>query len=271
MSSAAAIKLLQITDTHIPAAGELIYGVDARQRLEACIDDINLHHRDARLCLLTGDLVNHGSEVEYLNLRGALERLQVPWLLMVGNHDERAALRRVFPDTPGEGEHLQSVIDTELGRILILDTLDPGKASGFLCDERLAWIERKAAERPDCALYIFLHHPPLAVGIEYMDGIALRNPDALWQRLKPHAHRVRLMVFGHLHRPISGLWHGVPFAACPSTVHQIALELGPQAERHLNFNLEPPCYAILQIDAQNIVVHQQRYSENWKVFPRTTR
>ena len=262
------LKLLQVTDTHMPAAGQLIYGVDARARLDACVDDINRHHRDADLCLFTGDLVNHGAEAEYANLKGALDRLEVPWRLMVGNHDDRAMIKRMFPATPGEGGHLQSVIDTDLGRLLLLDTLDPGKSSGILCEERLAWIDRHTSERPDCPLYVFLHHPPLAVGIEYMDGIALRNPEALWQRLAPHAARIRLMVFGHLHRPVSGLWRGVPFAACPSTVHQVSLELGPQPEPHLNFNLEPPCYAIVQIDADNIVVHQQRYTDNWKTFPR---
>jgi hypothetical protein len=48
----------------------------------------------------------------------------------------------------------------------------------------------------------------------------------------------------------------------------VALELGPQAERHLNFNHEPPCYAIFQVGRENVVVHQQRFMENWKVMPR---
>lgn len=262
------LKLLQVTDTHVPRAGELIYGVDARTRLDACIDDINEHHRDAHLCLFTGDLVNHGSDAEYANLKAALDRLEVPWRLMAGNHDDRDALQRTFPETPSEEGYLQGVVDSEYGRIVLLDTLDPGKASGYLCEERLAWVERRLAQSGDCPLYLFLHHPPLPVGIEYMDGIALRNGDALWQRLMPHAERIRLMAFGHVHRPISGLWNGIPFAACPSIVHQVALELGPQEVRHLNFNLEPPCYAIIQIDSRNVLVHQQRYSENWKTFPR---
>lgn len=268
MTTTDGFKLLQVTDTHTPRAGELIYGVDGRKRLDECIDDINEHHRDARLCLFTGDLVNRGSDEEYANLKAALDRLEVPFRLLAGNHDDRDILRRTFPDAPSEGGFLQSVVDTEHGRVLLLDTHDPGKASGYLCSERLEWIERRLAESGDCPLYVFLHHPPLAIGIEYMDGIALRNADELWRRLEPHAKRIRLVAFGHVHRPISGLWNGVPFSACPSIVHQIALELGPQEVRHLNFNLEPPCYAIIQIDARNVLVHQQRYTENWKTFPR---
>jgi 3',5'-cyclic-AMP phosphodiesterase len=264
------MKLLQVTDPHVPPAGKTIYGVDARGRLDACIDDINRHHADADLCLFTGDLVNHGDEAEYANLEGALDRLRVPFRLMVGNHDDRALLRRFFPDnTPFDDDgHVQGVMDAPEGRVILLDTNDPGRSSGTMCERRLAWLDRRLAERPGEPLYIFLHHPPLAVGIEYMDSIALRNGEELWTHLAPHAARIRLVAFGHLHRPISGLWHGVPFACCPSTVHQVALELGPQAERHLSFNLEPPCYAIFRIDRDNVVIHQQRYTENWKTFPR---
>lgn len=264
------MKLLQITDTHVPAAGKLIYGVDARARLEACVDDINAHHADADWCFVTGDTVNHGGEEEYENLAPALNRLRVPFRVLPGNHDDRAMIRRFFPATPFDGDgHAQSVIDTPLGRIVLLDTHDPGKSSGILCELRLRWL-RARLEEGDGSVYLFLHHPPLATGVEYMDGIALRNGDALWEVLEPHARRVRLMVFGHVHRPIMGTWRGIPFACCPSTAHQVALELGPQAERHLNFNHEPPCYAIYTIDAENVVAHQQRYLENWKTMPRVS-
>ena len=40
---------------------------------------------------------------------------------MVGNHDDRGHLRRFFPDTPvDEDGHLQSVIDTPVGRLVLL-------------------------------------------------------------------------------------------------------------------------------------------------------
>jgi len=263
------MKLLQVTDPHVAPAGKIIYGVDGRERLDACIDDINRHHADADLCLFTGDLVNHGDEAEYANLKGALDRLRVPFRLMMGNHDDRAMLRRFFPQTPvDEDGHLQSVIDGAEGRVILLDTNDPGTSAGAMCGKRLSWLDRQLAESAGEPLYIFLHHPPLAVGIEYMDSISLRNGEELWTHLAPHAARIRFIAFGHLHRPVSGLWHGVPFHCCPSTVHQVALELGPQAERHLNFNHEPPCYAIFQVGRENVVVHQQRFMENWKVMPR---
>ena len=43
--------------------------------------------------------------------------------------------------------------------------------------------------------------------------------------------RVRLILFGHVHRPVSGVAQGIAFAGCPSTAHQVALELGPHGHR----------------------------------------
>jgi 3',5'-cyclic AMP phosphodiesterase CpdA len=143
----------------------------------------------------------------------------------------------------------------------------PGAASGALCDLRLDWLSRALAARDD-TVCLFMHHPPLALGIEYMDRIGLAGNERFWAVLKPFRQRIALIAFGHVHRPVSGLWNGIAFAGTPSTVQQVALELGPQPELHLNFNHEPPCYAILDISGAGVIVHQQRYTHNWDVLPR---
>ena len=51
-------------------------------------------------------------------------------------------------------------------------------------------------------------------------------------------------------------------------MHQVSLDLASHPEPRLDFNLEPPCYAIYRIERDTLVAHQQRYSENWKTFPR---
>lgn len=262
------MKILQITDTHVGRPGYIGYGVDPRARLEACVADINAHHADAALCLVTGDLVNEGAEEEYANLAPVLDGLKVPFRVLPGNHDDRALLRRHFPATPADADgFLQSAVPVPGGRLLLLDTLRVDKASGELCERRLAWLARALAATDD-TVYIAMHHPPLALGVEFMDRIALVEPEKFWAVLAPHRARIRLVVFGHVHRPVSGVSHGIAFAGCPSTAQQVALELGPQAELHLNFNHEPPCYAIVMVGEDEVIVHQQRYTENWKLIPR---
>ena len=265
------MKLLQITDTHVGRPGFVNYGIDPRERLEACVADINAHHADAALCLVTGDLVNDGSAEEYANLAPVLRALKVPFRVMAGNHDDRANLRRHLPEAPLDAHgFVQGGVDVPGGRLLMLDTLRLDKASGELCEHRLAWLSAALGEAGD-AVYLAMHHPPMPLGIEYMDAIGLAHREDFWRVVAPHRARIRLIVFGHVHRPVSGVYRGIAFAGCPSTVHQVALELGPQAEPHLNFNHEPPCYAILEVTPEGCVVHQQRYTENWKLIPRQGR
>jgi 3',5'-cyclic AMP phosphodiesterase CpdA len=100
---------------------------------------------------------------------------------------------------------------------------------------------------------LFLHHPPLPVGIPFMDSIALRNPDALWETLAPHRARVRHIFHGHLHRPIAGSWRGVPLSSLRGTAFAVALAQRPgeAATSHRR----APCYALARAQGEDLVVH----------------
>lgn len=49
------------------------------------------------LVLLTGDLVDEGDPGEYQNAVQLLRALTIPYLILAGNHDQRANLRAAFP------------------------------------------------------------------------------------------------------------------------------------------------------------------------------
>jgi 3',5'-cyclic AMP phosphodiesterase CpdA len=55
-----AMKIVQVTDTHLVGPGQSIYGIDPRARLDACFADINARHGDAAFCVLSGDLTDSG-------------------------------------------------------------------------------------------------------------------------------------------------------------------------------------------------------------------
>jgi hypothetical protein len=63
------MKLIHITDTQFVAPGLTLYGLDPRVRLEAAINDINTHHSDAELAVITGDLT-HWGEVQQAYRKG---------------------------------------------------------------------------------------------------------------------------------------------------------------------------------------------------------
>ena len=134
------MKLIHITDTHLVGPGLRLYGLDPRARLDAAVADINRHHADAELAIVTGDLTHWGEADAYRNFLAAMRALRVPYTVLVGNHDRRAPCLDVLPVAPRDANgFVQGWRDTPRGRLLFLDTLDEASHAGQLCDRRLAW------------------------------------------------------------------------------------------------------------------------------------
>ena len=53
-----------MSDIHFAAEGNVL-GHDPRIRLETAIEHINAHHSDAEMCVITGDMVNRGTQADY--------------------------------------------------------------------------------------------------------------------------------------------------------------------------------------------------------------
>jgi hypothetical protein len=64
---------------------------------------------------------------------------------------------------------------------------------------------------------------------------------------------IRHIFFGHVHRPVSGSWRGVPFSALRGLNHQVWLDFS--VSQGIPCSLEPPAYAVILIDADSTIVH----------------
>lgn len=245
------LKIIQLSDPHLVPKGEVVHGGDPLAKLEAAVADINIHHRDAALVLISGDLADNGERGAYEALREALSQLLPPFRLMPGNHDERALIREIFPDVAASaGGFLQDVIDTPKVRIILIDTLDAGHVEGKLDEMRLRWLKDAldgAQGQPVC---LFMHHPPFCVHMAEFDSGLMTGAEALRDLLLGHG-KVRHIFAGHVHRFIAGSWHGIPASILRSTSHQTALWFG------MGWQLGPekPGYAIIFIDDAGTVVH----------------
>ena len=249
---------LHFTDPHLPPPGETVLGGDPAPALAAALADAAERHGPggpipASFAVFTGDLVRDGEPAAYARLREMLAGLPWPVHLLLGNHDDRGAFRAAFPDAAvDEDGFLQRAFSTPAGLCLMLDTNAPGRLEGELCDRRLRWLAARLAESTGPVL-LFLHHPPLPVGIPFMDSIALRGADALWETLAPHRERVRHIFHGHLHRPIAGSWRGVPLSSVRGTAFAVSLDHRPgkAAVSHE----EAPSYALARAQGEGLVVH----------------
>jgi 3',5'-cyclic AMP phosphodiesterase CpdA len=259
-TKAYAMKIVQVTDTHLVGAGQSVYGIDPRARLDACFADINARHGDAAFCVLSGDLTDRGEAGAYRELRHALSALRVPYHVMIGNHDSRQTLLEVLPETPADPNgFLQCALDTPAGRVLLLDTVEAGRHAGAYCEARADWLAARLDEAGDGPVYIFMHHPPFDIGIPSLDRIRLADPAAFVRAIEGRRN-LRHIFFGHVHRPVSGSWRGIPFSALRGTAHQVALDL--HTESPIPKTREPPAYAVILLAAERTVVHLHDYLDH---------
>ncbi len=251
------MKFIHVTDTHLVPAGQLLFGLDPIQRLNACIDDINTHHGDAGMCIITGDIADRGEPEAYADMNRCLARLSLPWHVLVGNHDHRDRFKQAFPQAPtDENGFVQSALETEAGVFLCLDTIEPGTSKGSYCGHRRRWLRRRLAEYRGRSIYLFMHHPPFDIGIPSLDRVGLREKEE-FARAVDGFDTIRHIFFGHVHRPVAGSWRGIPFTTMRGTNHQVPFDL--ETVKPVPHSHEPPAYAVVFLDDRQTTVHFHDY------------
>jgi len=261
------MKFVILTDTHFVPRGRKLYGLDPAERLAVAVETINATHRDISFVIVTGDLAHWGEQAAYASLAGVLGALDAPTILMMGNHDKREAFRTEFAGADRDANgFVQGVHIFDAATIVTLDTLNeetPDHA-GILCEARLGFLAEALASAPaDRPLLLFQHHPPFDTGLRYMDGIKLANPEAEWDVIA-RTRKPDYLFMGHLHRPISGVWRGIPFHIQRALSHQVAFDL--ETADHIPGSHEPPDYSHVTVGAGQVVIHQCSFLYNGPLF-----
>lgn len=219
--------IAQITDSHLRADGSWLQGrIDTRAALVAAIAHVNRLDPAPDLVLVTGDLADEGRLEDYRVLRSQCDRLAAPYAPIPGNHDDRARFRAAFaghePFADAEADFVQYAFISHGRRFIGLDTLIPGEVTGGLCAHRLAWLGTCLAAEPAMPTMIFMHHPPFATGIRFLDEPPFAGAAALEKLIRAHP-QVRMIVCGHAHRAIATGWGGTTAVVAPSAVYQMPL------------------------------------------------
>ncbi len=243
--------IAQLSDSHLrlgPLAGE-----PSTQLHRALGRVLDLRPRPDCV-LITGDVADHGKAEEYQAFLEIAEGFPLPVHLVVGNHDDAQAMVSVFGGTGylGGGRSSHYAVDYAEARIVVLDSAVPGSMSGRLDDAQLNWLDSVLAERTAVPAVVCLHHPPIDVGIPFLDSIKLDNADALAAVLGRYS-QVRRVLAGHVHRAIVGGFAGSTVAIAPSTFRQATLDLaiaGPSGYVH-----EPPGFLLHLLEATGCVTH----------------
>lgn len=236
--------IAQISDLHVTTPGRACMDrVDTAGLLRACVTRLLELDPAPQLVIASGDLVDLATPEEYAHLRALLAPLAMPIYVIPGNHDDREHLRAAFGDETGlpRSGFLHYVVDAGPLRLVFLDTLVPGQDGGALCHARLRWLADRLAEAPDRPTVLVMHHPPFLTGVANLDDMGLAGSAEL-ACLLARFPQVERILCGHLHRSIQVRWHGVLASVCPSTAHQVALDLRPGEA--LCYTMEPPGFQL---------------------------
>lgn len=255
---ASLLKLVWMSDPHFSGDGDVL-GHDPRARLSLAVDHVNSHHGDAEFCVISGDMVNRASKTDYQTLRDHLDRLTVPVMPMVGNHDDRDLFRAMLP-LPAScmSDFVQYSIPADDYLILCLDTLKPGVAAGQFCEGRVAWLRNELENAGGRSVILFMHHPPLPLGLPMQDADMMED-GARFLDLVSGYDCVTYLFIGHVHRPISGTVRGLPFSTMRSVLFQ-----APPPRPEWNWDsfepaAEAPGLGIVTMQAGSVILQYEQF------------
>ncbi|MEK6396740.1 MAG: metallophosphoesterase, partial [Terriglobus sp.] len=185
LASNTTVSWIHIGDTHLTRIGE-----QNEIDLGKIVDEINAVYanKGVDFVFVPGDIADDGSVVAYQAFRKHLDRLQIPWFGIVGDHDVH---ERSF-------ENFQTYVDAELyGRFDVgpyaffrLNAFSKPVPDSFVIDdEQLQWLKTELQQGAD-------HHQQ-AVILLHCYPSDLKNGEQLRELLQQYP--VLLVDMGHTH------------------------------------------------------------------------
>ncbi len=212
------MKLIQLTDLHLGLAGEDTRGIDVRSNFLKALEIVEKHQPDA--LVISGDICYRAPELPiYEWMAMQMERLNLPWEVIPGNHDDIDMMRQflnIEKDIKPDGLYFTRKIAGE--NIIFLDS---GPAT--MQAAQLEWLEQQL-QKNQKDLIIFIHHPPILCGVPYMDKKhAFKSREEIKEILLAHNHNLTIFT-GHYHVEKTVRLKNLEVNITPSTFFQISQE-----------------------------------------------
>ena len=233
-----AVRILQLTDLHLFADPDArLKGIPTRETLRDVLEFAETHDGPYDLLVITGDLAHDELPESYRALRALLGERVARCRLIPGNHDNRRSLRDLFPEVVAAGQGPITFSLSAGGWQLIgLDTHVPGEVSGRIDTDQLAWLADQLSRSPQRPTLLFMHHPPIPVGVAWLDRIGLEDAEPFC-RLIESSPQVRVISAGHVHHEFQGRLGQASVLTTPST----GLQFLPAGEESA-WTTDPPGY-----------------------------
>ena len=250
------IRIVQITDTHLfKDPKSVLAGISTWKTFTAVLKQIEQYHSDFDYLILTGDLAQDEELETYRMLRKALGDWLERCRIIPGNHDNRAHLRSVFPELfPDNDDPLTFTLSREGWRIIGLDSHIPGDTQGRIEPPQMQWLRDQLRMNPSSRTLLFLHHPPVAIRVDWLDKIGLSNAQNLIELIEA-SPQIKAVCAGHVHQEFEGRIGSAALYTTPST----CVQFGARNEK--SFDTTAAGYRLLQLD-ENFHTEVHRLSDD---------
>lgn len=210
----AIVRIVQLSDCHVFKDGnKTLLGLSTHDSFTRVIQMLAQDTFKPDMILLTGDLSQDASEGAYKYIVGALQIFTCPIYWIAGNHDNLTTMQQAFA---GALKPDKSIITLNNWQVILLNTLDPGKVSGWLDQGELQHLTTCLSNPHYKHAMIALHHHPVPIGCGWLEPLGLKNANTLFE-IAAKENRIRVIAWGHIHQVFEGEQQGIKFFSAPST------------------------------------------------------
>ncbi|MEV0458475.1 metallophosphoesterase [Catellatospora methionotrophica] len=208
------IVIAHVSDTHFDG------GTRAAERSARVLSYLAALPHPVDVVLVTGDIADHGLPHEYEQAAKALAAVPEA-LTLPGNHDVRAAYRQGLLGEPADGGPVNRAVVVDGVTLALCDSSIPGRDDGRLDAETLDWL-RGVVAATDGPVLVCLHHPPVELGIPFIDALRLHDAQPLAELVEQSPNVVAVLC-GHAHTPTATTFAGRPLLVAPGVASRLRL------------------------------------------------
>ncbi len=258
------LTFVHISDTHLatdPGWSGRLTDILPRPGAEALVREISELPCHVDFVLHSGDIHSDPKqEDDYQQAAALFAQLPVPVHYLPGNHDRGDLLQRVLLGRAEPARHADQEFELGGVQFLLLDSSMPAvdEHFGLLEPEQLAWLEQRCAVADSRPLVVAVHHNPISIVVPWLDGIILRNGEALHDILMLARQRLRCVFHGHIHESMITLRDGIPYHSVRSSWFQTRTWHGQRNPFHEQ--LYWPGYNLVTLTERDTFVRHYRVS-----------
>ncbi|HVN43330.1 MAG TPA: metallophosphoesterase [Steroidobacteraceae bacterium] len=252
------VRIVQFSDLHLLADPQgTVRGARTLPRLQACLEHARRNAFPADALVLSGDLVQDDLAA-YGTVELLFDNLDIPVLLIPGNHDVPDEMQRRFARAPFRfgGCHRLGAWAVVLLDSWFAEALD---GEGRLGPARLAELESTLHGLEAEHACLIIHHPPIPLEAAGMDRLRLQDGEQLLAAVGRHP-KVRAVAWGHAHQSLDVYRPGPLRLMCsPAT----SMQFKPRVDGFV-IDERPPGYRVIDLQADGGIATEVVWLEHYR-------